>query len=292
MVEARALERLVASHLREHGITAAVEARTLLQTATGYTREQLLAGAAIDDEQEVAVWELTRRRVQGEPLQYLVGRWPFLDFELEVGPGVLIPRPETEQLVLLAADYLKERENPAFLDLCTGSGCIAIGMARLVPHSRGTAVDISPQALYYTRRNAASLCPLLTVVQADLFGYENEVPDGSLDAVVCNPPYVTEDEYRQNYEELRCEPKLALVAEGDALGYYRYLAANYHCKLKDSGKLFLECGSVAAQQTADIFRQAGWHEVMVMTDDFGLPRFITASRNSQIQACQSACDTV
>ena len=170
---------------------------------------------------------LTARRAAREPLQYILGRWPFLDFELQVGPGVLCPRADTELLAEEGAKRLAGKSSPAVLDLCAGSGCVGLGVKRLCPAARVTCLEKSPEAFQYLERNAASALPgfdaarpAVTCVRGDVFEYQRQLAPESLDLILSNPPYVTDGEMEQLAPEVRREPAMALRADHEGLAFY------------------------------------------------------------------------
>ena len=180
------------------------------------------------------------------PLQYILGEWQFCTETYCVGPGCLIPRPETEQLVLDAAEALPQ--NGVFLDLCTGSGCIAISVLRRRPDCRAIAVDISEEALVYARKNAVRLgvsnkvefkiCDVL-----DKNAIEKLVGGRKFAAVLSNPPYIKEDEIDGLAPELAFEPRCALDGGFDGLDFYRAIVENFKNYVSDGGFMLFEIGA-------------------------------------------------
>jgi release factor glutamine methyltransferase len=194
--------------------------------------------------------ELIHRRVAGWPVAYLVGTRDFYSLTFEVSPAVLIPRPDTETLVLEALTLLKPLKEPAVLDLGTGSGCIAVTIAHEKKDARVTAVDVSPDALAVARRNAErnGVADRVTFLQGDLF---EPLPAGiACDLVVSNPPYIAGHEFAGLQPEVRDhEPRGALDGGADGLAFYRRIAAGVGPFLKPGGRLLLEIGST---QDADV----------------------------------------
>lgn len=239
MVNLEALWRKAAALLQQAGIEdAAFDARELCRMCCG--ADPLCAPQApVSEAARRRLAQLCARRAQHEPLQYLLGEWDFLDFTVEVGPGVLIPRPDTECVAETghgrpAAHGGKAglRLRPAALDLCAGTGVLAIAMARSVPAAQVAAVEKSGAAFRYLQRNCAALAPRTVAVQADVFGYENVLAPQSVDVIVSNPPYVTAPGIRGPCAELFFEPREALVAQQEGLCFYHHIAPAYFHALK------------------------------------------------------------
>ena len=196
------------------------DARELFRLATG--RDVRLSDRPLDAAEAAKLEELTVRRAAREPLQYLCGSWPFLDFELAVGPGVLCPRADTEVVAETAAEMLAGVEAPRALDLCAGTGCLGLGVKRLCPAAQVVCVEKSPEAYVYLEKNTRlalkgrggstenvldaspfeepafdwGMKPTRAAepVEGDLFTYWESLPEGQLDLIVSNPPYLTGDE--------------------------------------------------------------------------------------------------
>ena len=204
------------------------------------------------------------RRANGEPLQYVMGTAAFHCIELAVGPGVLIPRPETEQLVEIALKHCGE--NAEVLDLCTGSGAIALAMAKQRSKARFTGVDISEEALAYARKNQAALgLDNVAFLQGDLF---KPLPSGARYALItANPPYVSEADYAGLEAVVHdYEPRLALVAEENGLAVVRRIAEGAGGWLLPGGCLISEIGDDQGSRAADVFRKAGFEQVQILKD--------------------------
>lgn len=251
---------------------AAFDAAQLVNTVLGRDC-RACPDAPLDDAAAQTLAALVRRRAAHEPLQYLCGSWDFLDFTLRVGPGVLIPRADTE-CVCEAAIAAARAAQPgaAVLDLCSGSGAIAIGAARAVPAADVTAVELSAAALPYLRANTAALAPRVRCVQADVFGFEKALAPRSVDVLVCNPPYIAAAEMETLAPELSFEPRMALVAADNGLAFYRYIAQNYRPALKAGAAVVFEIGSAQGDAVRGILAQNGFADIAVLPDAAGLPR--------------------
>ena len=228
---------------------------------------------------------LTARRVAREPLQYILGRWPFLDFELQVGPGVLCPRADTELLAEEGAKRLAGKSSPAVLDLCAGSGCVGLGVKRLCPAARVTCLEKSPEAFQYLERNAASALPgfdaarpAVTCVRGDAFEYQRQLAPESLDLILSNPPYVTDGEMERLAPEVLREPAMALRADHEGLAFYEHIAPAYLPALRPGGWLAVEIGWQQGAAVQAIFRAAGYETVACIPDLEGRDRVVAGQK--------------
>lgn len=280
---------LLASFIRE-GMSAlgalypAEEARSIL----GILCEELLGTTsythivepsyAIPPEREPLVRAALSRLVEGEPVQYVLGKAYFAGRSFRVTPDVLIPRPETELLVQKAIELRPSR----VLDLCTGSGIIAWSVALGVPGAQVVAVDISEKALEVARTQpfaaecqaSGALPPLF--VQADVLDTEQPFPFGPFDLVLSNPPYVMEREKAQMRPNvLQYEPSLALfVPDGDPLLFYRAIASWSQRFLAPGGRGLVEINEALGGETADVFRSSGYCDCTVIPDFFDKNRIV------------------
>ena len=269
----------VRNALREADIEdAAWEADALLRMATGKGHLEQDPQRAMDEEEQERLDALTQRRCARYPLQYLAGRWPFYGIELAVGEGVLIPRPDTETVVEQALSMLRGVPSPRVLDLCAGSGAIGLAIKQMRPDAVLTLVERSDAALRYCRENAAGRGQ---VVQADLFGYEKTLAPQSFDCIVCNPPYVTLQEYETLEPELAFEPREALVAAEEGLAFYRYLAEHYRAPLAAGGALVLEIGATQRAAVERFLGQNGWEGIGAAQDLGGKDRCVFARRPAE-----------
>lgn len=258
------------------------QATALLCEVLGIERAALLArlGESLPAAAAATFASLVRRRAAREPLQYLLGRAAFLDFEVRVGPGVFIPRPETEGLVEAA---LREWDpaRPMAIDLCAGSGAVAIALARARPAARLLAVELSPPALAAAVASAKDLgvADRVDFVRGDLL---TALAPGSwcerIGAIVCNPPYVPPHEITQ--PEVRdWEPALALHAGPEGLDVYRRLIPQAAALLPIGRPLLLELGHGQADAVSGLLAaDRRWNEARVDRDFQGIPRVLTAVR--------------
>ncbi|MEG1650957.1 MAG: peptide chain release factor N(5)-glutamine methyltransferase [Oscillospiraceae bacterium] len=280
MGEHRAQECIEMLHraLSACGMDNTNEINVLLETATGKKHLSGLGDIAISDEQYAKLRCLLKRRIGGEPLQYIAGSWPFLDFELQIGSGVLIPRPETEELALHAIELVKSMTAPRVIDLCSGSGCVAIALKRAIPEAEVTAVELSDEALKFLDINSQKNRVSLKIEKGDVFVFDMTLADASADLITANPPYVTQCEYDENAEELKNEPLMAFIGGEDGLDFYRHIIPSYKSKLKSGGRLIFESGFNQTEQVKELFLSSGYTDVEIFTDLFGLPRNIVGTK--------------
>lgn len=254
------------------------DARELFRLVTG--ADLRLADQPLTAAQAGRLETLTVRRADREPLQYLCGSWPFLDFELAVGPGVLCPRADTEVVAEAAAGLLAGAQKPKVLDLCAGTGCLGLGVKRFCPDAVVTSLEKSPEAFRYLEQNAKNALhrPAATPVQGDLFTYWETLPEGELDLIVSNPPYLTAAEMQQLQPEVAREPAMALEAGADGLVFYRAIAEHYQKALRPGGALALEIGWQQREAVTALLAENGWVEIACKKDYGGNDRCITARR--------------
>lgn len=231
---------------------------------------------------EARLADIVRRLERHEPLQYILGTARFHGHDFKVTPATLIPRPETEQLVDLIVDRWGGCDDLRVLDLGTGSGCIAISLARALKFAQVTGVDISHEALAVARDNAAALKARVRWVEADMLEMP-PLPAGSYDLVVSNPPYITLGERASmSRNVVDYEPAGALfVPDDDALRYYRALAAIARRVLVPGGMLYAEVSQYRGAEVAQLLRGAGFADVAVLNDSFGNQRFALAVQPAQ-----------
>ncbi len=270
--------------LQSAGIESAeAEAGWMLWRLSGLSPVQLrLRGEReVSPEDRRRLEEWVRRRCGREPLQHLLGTAPFLEWELEVSPDVLVPRPETEVLALKAQEWLRSRRSldatgPRLkaLDIGTGSGCLAISLAR-VPGVEVLAIDVSEAALEVARSNAARLgFPGIGFLHRDLKTL-SESAFRDLDLIVSNPPYIPTAEIPGLDPEVRDhDPRLALDGGSDGLDFYRVLARRGRHWLLGSGRLMLEHGDGQGPAIGELFAREGWGEISAEKDLSGRERIL------------------
>ena len=236
--------------------------------------------------------DLVKRAVQNEPIAYLIGKTEFYSLELDITPDCMIPRPETELLVERAIEFLRSRtdrqpavslSNPFVCDLCTGSACIAIAIAKNFPNAHIIATDISDAALNIAAKNVEKyqLGDRIKLLHGDLF--DPLVPQldvEKFDLIVCNPPYVSAPEFEKLGKNVKdYEPKLALFAGADGLDTYRQISEKADAFLKPDAALMLEIGYSQGQDVRQLLEQAGcFSEITIEKDFHNNDRIATAKK--------------
>ena len=219
---------------------------------------------------------ILQRLLNHEPIQYITGEARFHGMEMKIHPGVLIPRPETEELVDLIIDHYQGKDDLDVLDLCTGSGCIAISLARNLPFSKVTAIDFSEEAIQTAKENSELLKTKIEIIKDDIFSWS---PEKKFDIIVSNPPYVLDRE-ALNMEKnvLNFEPHEALFVRDDKpLEFYDRIANIAKKSLKSQGMLYLEINPIESEALIALFKEKGFNNISLTKDSFGKNRFISAS---------------
>ncbi len=257
---------------------AELEARELTAFVTK-TDKRMTANWAycyLDDNTVEKARQLTERRLNHEPLAYILGEWDFYGYTFMVNKNVLIPRSDTEPLCQLAIEDAKTLENPKVIDICCGSGCIGLALAAEVHNARVVAVDISEDALSVARENARRL--EVTNRYSTSMGNALEKPDehlGKFDIMLCNPPYITSDEMKElDKSVFDYEPHLALFGGTDGLDFYRNIAKNWVKMMNDGGRMYFECGYKQANDVAEIFKNLGMTDIFLAEDLSGVQRIV------------------
>lgn len=215
---------------------------------------------------------LAERRAAHEPLQYILGEWDFMDFTLKVGPGVLCPRADSEIVCESALALLQGRERPVVYDLCAGTGCLGLGIARHSPGALVTCVEKSPEAWHYLTANTAQTG--VRTVQADVFTYYKTLPAEGADLIISNPPYLTGAEMRALMPETAQEPAMALDGGTDGLDFYRLLTEKYRDAVRPGGWLVLEIGYAQGPAVLALGAACGWVNTSCRKDYGGNDRAV------------------
>jgi len=260
-------------HLKQHGSESPrLDAEILLAHARGCQRIQLYTqyDTELEPEERATMRDLVRRRATLEPVAYLVGFREFFGLDFEVEPGVLIPRPDTETLVVTALEILNELPSANVLDVCTGTGCVPVAIASNCETASLTAIELDDQVQRIAQRNIEKhdLIGRILLLQGDLF---SPLPgDASFDVITANPPYVTDEEMDTLQPDVRLhEPQLALRGGADGLDIVRRLIAEGSSWLADSGALLLEIGEKQSPAVTQLFADSGEFEPAQIVKDLG-----------------------
>lgn len=251
------------------------EARTLLEAATGASRATLIANGdrELDAKEKSTLDELLNRRLKHIPLQYILGSWSFCGFDFFVGEGVLIPRDDTEVVVKLCIDFLKNRSGKATLDLCAGSGAISVALNKLA-NAEVTAVELSEKAFIFLEKNISRNNTDIKAVKADIFSCYNAFEKGAFDLIVSNPPYIKSDEIDSLQQEVLFEPRTALDGGESGYIFYESIISNWSKKLKFGGALAFELGEGQAGYVASLMQASGFGNIRIENDFGGIQRAI------------------
>ncbi len=251
----------------------------LIFNLTGISKTDILLTpiADIDESMLSELDFLVKKRGQGYPLQYILGEWDFCSRTFFVSEGVLIPRTETEEIVYSACDFLKNNVKKVVFDLCCGSGCIGISVAANNPDCKVYLFDVEDAAVELTEKNIKKFgIKNAVVIKYDIFGgYYDDLPKP--DVILSNPPYVTKEEYLTLQTEIFYEPENAIVASGDALGFYRCIAEKWLPFLNENSFFMFESGEEQPAQIKKILDSCGGfdnYKIELKNDIFDICRFV------------------
>ena len=275
------LDRL--EHAIQHaleGITDApgFEAGLMLETVFGVSRTDILLGKTVplDEKQRAQIAALFGGRKERRPLQYLLGSWEFYGRPFIVGEGVLIPRPDTEVLAEQVLEGMKDTSSPRILELCGGSGCLAVTIALERPDAEVWCVEKSPEAFSYLQKNNVALGAGVHTLLGDAL--DAGCVEGDFDCILSNPPYLSDSDMRELEPELSYEPVMALYGESDGLFFYRELTARWADRLRPGGLLAYEIGMGQHPQVAAMMEAAGLNTICQTRDYGGIIRVLTARK--------------
>ncbi len=225
---------------------------------------------------------IAAERAGGRPLQYLLGKWEFYGLPFYVGEGVLIPRPDTETLVdhVLEICRKKALKAPVIADLCSGSGCIAVALRHELPDAQVYAVEVSPEALEFLRKNKELNRSDIHIIEGDVLSPATVRAIPKTDIIVSNPPYLTTQDMAELESEVRCEPPFALFGGSDGLGYYRAISDLWRNSLKNGGMIAFEFGMGQHGDVEDILRSSGFTDISFRRDGAGIIRTVSAVKQA------------
>ncbi|MBO5479393.1 MAG: peptide chain release factor N(5)-glutamine methyltransferase [Clostridia bacterium] len=236
-----------------------LKARLLLCYILGVEKEYLMIHSkdVLESEKEEAYKNAIQKLIQGYPLQYITNHQEFMKLDFYVDENVLIPRADTEVTVEEVISYCKNKKSLKILDLCTGSGAIAISLKKYIPNCEITAVDISKESLEIAKKNAIkNNTPNINWILSDLF----EKIEGKFDVIVSNPPYIKKEVILTLDKQVQKEPKLALDGGVDGLDFYRKIIQNAPMYLEKDGVIFLEIGYDQKEEVTNILNETNEYE--------------------------------
>lgn len=261
--------------LTEAGFEApAFEALCLVEKVFGFNRLALITKGeeTVASEEKLAVLaELTEKRLNHEPLQYLLGKWSFMGIDLLVGEGVLVPRDDTEVVTSLCIDYLSCKESPNVIDLCAGSGAISLALEKYA-NCKVTAVELSDKAFSYLTQNIKLNNSAVNALNGDIFECHKDIADNSLDLIVSNPPYIKTADIASLQKEVQHEPAMALDGGESGLDFYRRIVPLWKSKLKAGGALAFELGEGQYDEVSRILADNGFGGITESIDFGGIQR--------------------
>ncbi len=275
MVSPRTLCRTLTEQLETaHIPDAAFDVRCMLEQVCGAAFPQVMLLKTLTDAETVSLQQMADRRAGGEPLQYILGEWEFYGLRMFVGEGVLIPRPDTETLVDAVLERFSKTDAPDILDLCSGSGCIALALQDNLPHAHVHAVEKSDQALTYLHKNTVYHGNRVEIHHADVLDARTSAAFPTADVIVSNPPYLTAADMTVLQTEVQHEPAMALEGGEDGLRFYREITALWKHTLKPGGMLAFEVGMGQAADVAEILKTNGFAQIEIRRDAAGIERVV------------------
>ncbi|MBC7591339.1 MAG: peptide chain release factor N(5)-glutamine methyltransferase [Salinibacterium sp.] len=277
---ARASDTLDRAGIRNPSVDAELLIGHVLGLSRGAVQARAITAATVPSDDCELIEQLIERRAAREPLQHITGRAAFRQLELAVGPGVFVPRPETEFVAQFAIDTLRATASaePVGVDLGMGSGAIALAMATEVGHARVYGVEVSPRAFIWARQNFREVAAAnATPVFVDLAHALPEL-DNTVDVVISNPPYIPLGAIPRDPEVRLFDPEIALYGGDDGLDVVRQVSATARRLLRRGGSLILEHGELQAAQIAALLTADGWTAVAHHRDLLGRDRATTALR--------------
>lgn len=273
MVERRELYESCLKKLAEKGFDSADFDVSCIFSDVLQERSFIKNGAPVSDENAERIRSMTEKYVSGYPLQYLLGKWEFYGLPFYVGEGVLIPRQDTETLVELVINKLGKEKDLAGVDLCAGSGCIAIALDKKL-ECHITAIEKSETAFEYLEKNIRLNNSGITALRADVLDEKISSGFRDLDFIVCNPPYLTKDDMENLQKQVSYEPAEALFGGDDGCDLYRGIVRCWKRSLKAGGLICFEIGMGQEDEVSGILIQHGFENVRFIKDYCGVYRVV------------------
>ena len=220
--------------------------------------------------------DFVQKRTAGYPLQYIIGNWDFYGEVFQVGEGVLIPRQDTEVLIDAVLEKCGNSHGLSVADLCSGSGCIAVTLAKKLHNSNVTAIEISEKAIGFLIKNAASHNVNISVKYGNVLDEKTakEFAGSQFDIIVCNPPYLTESDMKNLQKEVTFEPELALFGGRDGLDFYKKITEIWKNSLRKNGMIFYETGAGQHEKVKKILAENGFTNIGTVRDTGGIERVV------------------
>ncbi len=278
--------RYAAYKLKEAGIENAVyDAKIIFETVFGVSYSQLVLNPEMPyDEKLIKKLDtLLDERMEGRPLQYIIGEWDFMGFTFRVGEGVLIPRSETEILVEYAVEKLRNVSKPVVFDLCSGSGCIGLSVKKLLPEARIFMIEKSNEALQYLNMNRIELglARETIVIKGDITkGYDGFSSLPKPDVILSNPPYIKSSDISALQKEVQFEPSMALDGGEDGYDFYKCLAEKWLPYINDDGFIAVECGEEQAEEISRMFENY-CSETEILNDYSDIQRIVVGFKEEK-----------
>ena len=251
------------------------ESKQIIKHVTGYSNAQILSkyNERLTEFQQNNMTAIIKQRLVHYPLQYIMCEWGFYGREFSVGPGVLVPRQDSETVIDVALERLGEKQEADVLDLCAGTGCLGITVAAERPYTTVTLVEKYPEAATYIYKNIRKNdVPNTRVIEGDIF--ECPAADEKFDIIISNPPYVSASEMEKLPPEVRFEPDTALYGGEDGLLFYRAITSGYRASLKSGGFLIFEIGEEQGEAVSEILKANGFKDVGIRKDAAGNDRVV------------------
>ena len=267
---------IILKQFEEAGVDSpAFEISVLMEDLLGLPRnpEITVPEKELSERETEKLFSAAKKRTEGYPLQYLIGNWEFFGRKFFVGEGVLIPRPETELLCEFVLKYYSRSMPPKIVDLCSGSGCIAITLAKELSGADVTAVELYEEAFGYLSKNNELHGNLVKTVRGDALK-----AFGNFDCIVSNPPYITGEEMKELQTEVTFEPETALFGGTDGLDFYRAISKNWYSHLNEGGLIAFEIGDTQGKAVADILTENGYKNAGIMKDYEGRDRVVAGHK--------------
>lgn len=254
------------------------EAKQIIKHITGLRSSEILMNYTkeLTEFQSNNLTAILRQRELRYPLQYIFGEWSFYGRDFYVGPGVLVPRADTETVIEVCTEYLKDKKEPKILDLCAGSGCIGITLSKEKEDSSCLMVEKYPEAMRYAEKNITrNKAENAKVLAGDVF--EGTASGEKYDLIVSNPPYIAENGTEEVSPETKYEPETALIGGADGLKFYKAITENYKDSLKENGMICFEVGIGQADSVKEILNAAGFTDIGAKKDLNGIERAVYAT---------------